>query len=308
MIFVFVVLLAGFNIYRYAFVENKVYHPGETLSVNGLAITTHESYITNRDYTGNIVNKDRYFFILDATIANKTSREVRFDPNNFYLYIDRDYYVPTDRYNLSFADMGTLFKKGDKIEAASSKDWLFVFEIAAPTEKSEFLLTYQTLSLAHHPKRISLSTRDISGFIEKGSASLKETLKVPINLNQEWNFTFRDLEIADTIRYRYEQCNPTTCPVLERDMTSKAGNTILHLKMNFEEGTKAQFLAFVQKYGKVRYKVGDTYKEESIRYPVDTYQGKHLYLVVSNDIKNAESIELYFTVRSYQYIYKIKGE
>lgn len=307
-IFAFVILLAGFNLYRYVFVENKLYHPGDTFTVNGLSITTHESYLTNRDYTGNIINNDRYFFILDATITNKTSREVAFNANNFYLYVDRNYYIPTNRYNLSFADMGTLFNKGDKIPAAESKEWLFVFEISKPTNQSAFLLTYQTLSLEHNPKRVSLSTRDISNFIEKGNVSLKETLTVPINLEQEWTFSLYDLEIVDKIKYRYEVCNPSTCPVFEKEMSSKLGNTILHLKMNYKEGMKTQFLNFVKKYGKIRYKVGDTYKEETIRYPVDNYQGKHLYLVVSDDIKNATSIELCFTVRSYQYIYRIKGE
>ena len=63
----------------------------------------------------------------------------------------------------------------------------------------------------------------------------------------------------------------------------------------------------MKKYGKVRYTVNGEEKEEKVRYAVSTYRGNYGYLVVSSDIKNATSISLVFTVRSYQYFYNIKG-
>ena len=49
-------------------------------------------------------------------------------------------------------------------------------------------------------------------------------------------------------------------------------------------------------------------KEQKVKYKVDKYRGNHVYLEVSDEVKSASQIELCFTVRSYQYFYKLKGE
>lgn len=307
-ILVVVLLLGGYNVYNYVFVKNKVYNPGESFEVGWLSITTNNSYITNRDFTGNLVNNDRYYFILDTSISNKLAEKVKFDAESFYLYVDDKYYTPTDRFNSSFTDMGKLYQKGETIKAGDNEEILLVFEINKPREDSEFLLTYQNKDVSKKATRIKVSVRDISKFIEKDRSTLLENLTVPINSKDKWVFSFNKYEIVDSIMYRYEKCNAQTCPILEGELKAPVGKKLIHLRMDYEEGTKATFLTFLEKYGKIRYVVNGETKEEKIQLAIKKYQGNHVYLTVSEDIVNASKIELFFTVRSYQYFYNLKGE
>ena len=38
------------------------------------------------------------------------------------------------------------------------------------------------------------------------------------------------------------------------------------------------------------------------------YRGNHLYLIVPDEILNASKIDLMFTIRTYRYTYRLKGE
>ena len=308
-VLILVIVFAVFNIYRYAFIENKVYKPNQNLNKNGYSMVVKNTYITNRDYTGNLINETMSYLILEATITNQTSYTREFDANRFYLYVDDSYYLPTDRFNTYFTDMGTLYTNGKKIKAGETQTLLFVFEIKKPTENSNFLLTYQTSNVHKNATRVRIKVVDISKFITKATVKLTEELEVPINLNKKWNFYIPNYQITDSITYRYEECNATgNCPIYEANLTNTENNTILYFRFDVTDETKANFLSFLSKYGKVRYTIDGVTKEQKIKYQISKYRGNYVYLEVSNELKNATSIELCFTVRSYQYFYKLKGE
>lgn len=304
-----VILLAIYNVYTYVFVENKVYNESEAFSSELYSITINNTYITNRDYTGNVISDNMYYIILDATITNNASSDRVFDAERLYLYVDDNYYLPSDRFNNNFVDMGTLYQKDKTIKAGATQKLLFVYEINKPSDDSNFLLTYQNVKTYENVKRIRIKVVDISKFIEKGTTALTNTLEVPVNLEKKWNFSISSYQVTDQITYRYEECNKTgTCPIYEGTLTSSAGKTILYFKFDVEDETKTNFLAFLKKYGKVRYVINGVEKEQKVKYKVDKYRGNHVYLEVSDEVKSASQIELCFTIRSYQYFYKLKGE
>lgn len=306
---VLVIIFALFNIYRYAFVENKVYKPNQNINKNGYSMVVNNTYITNRDYTGNIIDDKMSYLVLETTITNQTSYTREFDANRFYLYIDDSYYLPTDRFNNYFLDMGTLYKKGKKLKAGETQTLLFVFEIKKPKDDSNFLLTYQTSNVHKNATRIRIKVVDISRFITKATSKLGENLEVPINLNKKWNFNIPNYQVTDSIYYRYGECNATgNCPIYEANLTNKENKTILYFRFDVTDENKTNFLSFLSKYGKVRYTINGVTKEQKIKYQISKYRGNYVYLEVSNELKNATNIELCFTVRSYQYFYKLKGE
>ena len=305
---VLVVLLASFNVYHYAFVVNKVYSMGENVSANGLNFQVENAYITNRDYTGNQIAKSKYYFILDVKITNNQSSDVPISNEYFFLYVDNQQYTPSERFNLYFSDIGTLYSGGKKIKATSSENVLFVFEIDAPKENSNFLLTYRTGQFNDAAKRIRVQVRDISKFIEKANVSLGEELTVPINLEKEWTFSLSNFALTNTMDYRYEQCNAKTCPIYEATLESKENQVIFYAKYKLKEGSKKDFLDFLKTYGKIRYTINGETKEMNISYLLTNYRGDHLFIAAPSEMVNATNIELYFTVRTYQYFYQLKGE
>lgn len=306
---VIVILLAAFNVYRYVFVENKVYRPNQNINKDGYNLVINNTYLTDRDYTGNIINDNVSYLILETTITNNTSYTREFDANKFYLYIDNSYYLPSDRFNNHFADMGKLYTEGKTLKANETLKLFFVYEIKKPTKKSNFLLTYQNSNVNKNASRIRIKVVDISKFITKATSKLTEEIEIPVNQNKKWNFSIPNYQITDSITYRYQECNTTgNCPIYESTLTNKANKTILYFKFDVENDTKNDFLAFLKKYGKVRYTINGITKEQKIKYQVSKYRGNYVYLEVSNELKEASSVELCLTVRSYQYFYKLKGE
>ena len=308
-IIILVISLLIFNVYQYLFVENRIYEQNQSINKNGYRMIINNTYITDRDYTGNIIDENVSYLILDTTITNKTSSDRVFDANRFYLYMDTYYFLPSERFNTYFVDMGNLYTKEKKIKAGETQNLLFVYQIKKQKENSNFLLTYQTPNVNKNATRISIKVVDINDFITKGSAKIGEEIEVPINLNQKWNFSISNFQITDSINYRYQECNATgSCPIYESTLTNKENKTILYLKFSLTNDTKNNFLAFLKKYGKVRYTINGEMKEQKIKYQILKYRGDYVYLELSNEIKSASRVQLVFTVRSYQYFYELKGE
>ena len=304
-----IVSLITYNVYNYVFVENKVYKPNEYFSIDGYKIAVNNTYITNRDYTGNLINNNMYYLILESTITNNTNSSMEFNPSNFFLYVDNDYYIPTDRFNNQFQDMGTLYTKDKVIKAHSTKKLLFVYEIEKPKDNSNFLISYQNTNIKKNAKRVRIKVSDISKFITKGNSKFNENMEVPLNLENKWDFSFTQFVIDKNISYRYGECNAYgTCPIYEGQIEANEGKSILFLKFDLEDGMKNDFVSFVKKYGKIHYTVDGIEKEQNIKYLINNYRGDYLYINVNDEIQNASKIDLYFTVRSYQYIYNLKGE
>ena len=147
---------------------------------------------------------------------------------------------------------------------------------------------------------------DITEFREKDSSILGSNLVVPINEENQYEFAIPTYEITDQKNYTYESCYLYNCPIYEKTLIAANQKTLLFLKVN-SDTTISDYLSFLKKYGKVRYKVGEQEYLEKINLKITKYRGNYVYLEVPNTIKNAERIELVFTVRTYQYYYLLKG-
>ena len=305
-----VVLFIGIiQFYNYFYVENKIYKLNENIKANYYKLKVKHTYLTDRDYSGNIItNDDSYFVIADVDITNLVSTPRVFDYEKFLLYIDNQFYVPTTKYNHYFKDMGNLYN-GKEINGKSQTSYILVYEVPKPKDKANFVLKYQDV---YNKKliRIKLSILDISEFKDKGEASYPKTFEVPINIDDTMKFKVTSFEIGDTVNYTYQKCDSTgTCPIYEETYNSNGKNKVLHIKFNSYDHERKEFLNFINNYGKVRYTVGGSQKLLSIKYAVTRdYRGNHLYLIVPNEINDATNVDLIFTIRSYRYTYHLKGE
>lgn len=308
-VFVVVLLIFGFNFYRYFYVDNRIYNMNETFNSNNYRLSVKHSYLTDKDFSGNVVSeKDTYFILVDLSVENLLSISRDFDIQKLFLFVDNDYYVPTTRFNSYFKDMGNLFIN-KSLDGNQKTSYLLIYEVPKPREDANFLLKYQDLSGDGKLIRVKMKVQDISTFKEKGSASLKEEFTIPINLDEEVTFNFFNYQVLDSVNYTYQKCSPNSCPIYQGTVAAVTGKKILYLKGTFGDYSKQEFLEFALKYGKVRYKINGEYKLVATKSAISKdYFGNYLYFVVPDEVVNAESIELVFTIRTYQYFYKLKGE
>lgn len=307
-VFVLVLMIFGFNFYHYFYVENKIYDMNEVFQSNNYKIAVNHTYLTDKDYSGNVVSEEgTYFILVDLSIENLLSISRDFDIEKLLLFIDDDYYVPTTRFNSYFADMGNLFIN-KSLTAYQKTSYLLVYEVPKPKDDANFLLKYQDLSGSSGKLiQVKMKVQDISTFKDKGSSSLGNEFTVLLNLEEDVTFNFTKYEILDSVSYTYQQCSPNSCPIYQKTVSAGNGYKILYLKGTFGDYTTQQFISFLKKYAKIFYtKDGNTYENEISFAVSKDYIGNHIYLLISNEVAAADSIRLVFTVRTYQYYYGIK--
>ena len=296
--------------YRYFYVENRIYKMNQTISSNNYKLRVNSTYLTNKDYSGNIISNDgSYFVVVDLSVKNSLGIDRLFDIEKVLLYIDNSYYVPSFRYNNSFKDMGNLYD-GIELKGNQEKSYLLIYQVPKPTKNANFVLKYQDVSIKNSKLiRIKINVVDISAFKMKGIKHYNDEMTIPLSLENKMIFTINNYTISDTTTYTYQSCGSDgSCPIYEKETSAKNGYKILHFKFDSNKESK-EFINFINTYAKVRYVIDNSVKVVNIKRAVDTkYKGKHVYLLVPNEIENADSIDLLFTVRSYQYIYRLKGE
>ena len=305
-----VVLLIGIiQFYNYFYVENKIYKLNDTITANNYKLKVKNTYLTDRDYSGNIITSDdAYFIIVDVDVKNLSKLPRTFDYKKFLLYINDDYYAPTVKYNHYFKDMGNLYNNKE-INGKESTSYILVYEVPKPKDKANFVLKYQDV---YNKKLIQIKVKilDISSFKAKGEAFYPNSFEIPINTSLSMWFKVNSYEIGNTFNYTYQKCDSTgSCPIFEDTYNSNGKNKVLHVKFGLKENDRKEFLSFVSNYGKVRYTLNGEQKTVSIKYAITKeYRGNHLYLIVPNEIENASNVDLIFTIRSYRYTYHLKGE
>ncbi len=297
-------------IYNYVYVEHKVYGMNETFKSNNYKFVIENTYLTDKDYAGNIIStQGKYYVILDFKVQNLLNQTRDFDIKKFHLFVDDKFYEPDLRFNNYFNDIGKVYE-GNSIDKKQTENYILIYEIDRPSKSSNFLLTYQDLLTKDNKViKIKIKVRDLSKFVNRDSKKMNETLEVPINLDEKKSFNISDFIVTDSTTYTYEKCYVHNCPIYQGTLVGKNGNSILRLRGDLGEDSVESFIKFLSKYGKIRYNIDGTDKEIPLEFMLTKgYRGKMIYLSVPGELKTAIRIELLFTVRTYQYVYKLKGE
>jgi len=304
-IFVILLLFTTTFIYKNVYLKGKLYNMNENISSNYYQFNVKNVYITDRDYKGDIIDENSSFVILNIDVKNdyQVSRNIAL--NKFMLFVGNDYYVPDTSYDSYFSDMGNIYHD-QVMDAYQKSNYHIIFKIKKPSKDDNFLLRYENV-LNDNLIRVKLKIQDISSFIEKDSKKLGEELTVPLNLNENYKIKFNKYELGNSFNYNYVSCDRfNNCPVLTGTLTAPNNKKLMYISFSTINKSRKEIINFIKKYGKVRYIVNDKVKEEKIKSNVDVnYYGNYLYYTLNNEISNASSIEFVFTVRSYQYIYKI---
>lgn len=298
----------SYNAFRYVFVENKIYSQNEYFTSNLYRIAVHNTYLTDKDYTGKIISREgKYFVIVNTTIVNMTSSEREVDLENFMLFVGNRFYVPTTRFNSYFSDLGMLYESS-YLGENKTVSYNLIYEIDKPKDEDNFYLAYQNLYDNIKPIKLRIKVVDISEFKKKDEKKLMEDIIIPLNESEKKTFSINSYELRDSANYVYEACYSDKCIMKEELVKAPSGKKVLYMKVSLEDDTIKKFKTFVANYGKIRYKIGtQTFEDDIVNIVSKNYRGNFLYFLVDEKLAGASEIQIIFTVRSYQYYYKLKG-
>lgn len=302
------VAVIAYKSYVYIFITNKSYKQGDIINTNGYSLKINNSYYTDKDYKGDIVETNNSFVILDVTIKNNAKkRKVNF--NRFHI-MNRTYnHSPTNKtYETAFKDLGTTIEDLT-LSSGEEKTLLLIYKVSAKEELDKFVLYYQELNgNDKHLRKIKLKLNNLSKINQEKPVELGDVMTIDTPTMDE-EFIFDEITITDTVSYGRKVCDNDSCQVKEYQTSPVKGYKILKIEFSSNDFSGKDMIDFLSDYGKISYiDNSKTRKGLKIKNALDTlnYYGKYVYLKVPDNLATANEIKLIITARNNQYIYKLK--
>ena len=183
-----------------------------------------------------------------------------------------------------------------------------IFKVDKKLSTRRFVLYYQEFNNNEpHLRKIKLDLKDVSKINKKDPIKLNEEMTFTLE-GEEENIIFEEYKISPKTDYSYRTCSNANCVTHVNKYTAKKGHQILTISFASNNFEGKDMIDFSSKYGKIIYiNNKDDKKSVEIKNPFGrTYYGKYLYVEVPDEIKDAKSIEVKYTIRNNQYTYKLR--
>lgn len=301
-IFGILIIITLIMIYTSVFITHKTYKQGDYYNVNGYSFRVNNAYYTDKDYTGNVVEKKSNFVILDLSIKNNSApRKVKLD--YFHLKNKVSDYVTTDKvYAKEFEDLGEAYENVRELKRDEVLDCIVIYKVDKNLDKNGFVLYYQESS--GYLRKIKLNINDVSTISEPIKMNLNDELNIDFKKNGDV-VSFDNYNIRDGFEYHTRECMSDGCRNVSYYLSGDK-EKILKIDFGSEVWESKNMIDFLTQYGKLIYKdSNDVEGTIEIKNPIDkTYYGKTVLLKIPREVQYKElSIDL--VIRNKHYVYKL---
>ena len=313
----FVILL--FNLFPEKVDSN--YKQGNTFTYDNITYSLKDSIITNLNYQGEIISKDKYYLVVILNIKNNSSDDKTLDYNNFRLIVDNNNIYPVLDKSLNFVDYAEYYS-GTTIKGNSDFDYSLVFEINEDDIENNYKIkfasgnTFQDNIRVGKYNYITITPSIINKVSTNNVYNLGEEVTL-INSNLgNTKLKISNPEITNKYVYDYESCYNDKCntykDIINLDYT-KVDKTLLVLDYEYSldtsvpfSRTSQTFSGFANYFVKIKYVIdGNEYYSKISSYTSKNLDNK-IVLEVSNKINSADNIYFSVTIRNKEYLIAIK--
>lgn len=304
-----VLLIAGYSYYYFGIVH-KSYKQGEAFHTGLYQITIEDSYITNKDFAGNIIEDKNNFVVMVMKIKNLSDDTLEPNLSRFHLMNRSSDKTYTMYYNTYFTDIGQPVEAKMQLRSNQEKEFYLVFKVSDELNPKQFVLYYQELGgkIGNYLRKIKLTLRDLSNIKEVGTYSKGDSITFQY-VSEKKKIQVTDIEFSQSFPYlRYYCTSDVTCSVHTENLVAKDGKTILKVSFASSDFEGEDFIDFSTSYGRIKYidNSGETkYADISDAIGME-YQGKEVYLSVDSEIVQSQEIFIIYTLRDKRYSLKIK--
>lgn len=310
---IFIVLISLSFIFN-RFIINPTYKEGEIVELTGYNFIVNKSYITNKDYQGNIINKNNKYILVDLSIINKIVDNT-FNIDKLTLLINDTSYLPVTNIYQNFLDLGNGYKD-QKLGTNNPNNYYVVFKIPNTVKINKAVLRYlnkieydKNNNEIYKYKKIKLNLIDDDNIINidknLGEKTIINDNSIKINeysLNEEFNYNYKlcvsSSNCTNNSKYVVPKSNNTTILrlVVDGELKSSVNSSIKNMSHYFST------------FGSIKYvKDGKTYRQKKLNNLVsNTFNGKEILLEVTNEVKNVDKLNFEITHRNIKYSFKLK--
>lgn len=314
------IILIGATIYffvNYKFVNNN-YNQGSNVKANYYNFHVNNTYITEKDLYGNIINEGKKYVIIDISIRNIYYESVPFETKNFRLFIGDTFYYSISNKNNLFKDLGLPYDN-KYLETDNWYNYILIYELEGKVNTNNMKLKvfnnmdYETADVNY----VNVKLKPIK---LKDKLKIKEySLSQEIILNEDnfgnSSFNIKSYDLVNNHEYEYELC-------INKDCSKKTGvivpNNILKNKLisidytlNVDKTSKLNNyikndLSFFNTFITLSYNLNGKEKTQSFAGISNSNIKNMIFMEVSKEIEKASAIKLIVNTRTDKYVYKLK--
>lgn len=311
-------------LYLTLYVYNRTYQENESFTSNGLIYKVKESYLTNLDYSGKTISKNKLYLVIKLGITNNNTQDIEFNINNFRVLLDDYVLLPTMNKQNYFVDLGVPYNY-EVITASSDIEYLFIYEMSddyfngsytfrivndVNLLKGELAVEYNDTIV--RPKYIK--NIDVVGSYQQ--STLVEFEKSALN---ESNLTIKSYEIKEKFLEKYTYCISNKCytgkDVVKADNIGVREKTLIKLTIDYyidrESNLYINALSgkrLFQNFGTISYlKNGEMKTIPLIDVTPNYMPDDKVYLEVPKEVEDALEVILNITIRDKKYIFILEN-
>ena len=307
-----VVLIAGFNFYRQTFIINKAYSQKDVYKASVYTMKINNVYYTDKDKSGHVISNSSAFVIVELNITNNYFEPVKVRTDYFHLYNGIEQYTDSSNQNsIYFNDLGSTYTQQTRLGKHKSMDILLIYKVNKKLDKDRFVLFYQEKENGNSfLRKIKIKVNDISKIKDNDTLKLGQEIKVPLPGGKEFeNLAPDGFAIKDSAPYIVSNCIAEECEREKHNLKAPAGSKIVVISFMTEEFGSKDIIDFSTKYGTINY-IDSNNKTHAVKMENATkanYLGQYAYVEVPEEIEQANTINLVYTIRNNRYTYKVKG-
>lgn len=320
------VILIAFLIFGYIILDtqviNKIYSENQAFTTSKYKVNITESYITDKDYKGNVISKGYDYVIVKLDLTNITSAVKIMDSSNIMLIIKNRKYYPVVVSSTYFNDIGTIYNQ-QPLLVNTQKSYILVYKIEKDYENQQMRLKVLSKFVGNKMKyiRVSLTPRNMSQTTLVNTKSLKEQLNFSDSILKNTKLTINDYELKSQYIYKYKLCLLNECndmsDYVKANTLTIYDKTVLRLDLqfsldkDFNGPTPKNAYELIETFGKIRYYMNGQVINHDVAISNLTpkyYVGSSIYIDVLKELETANRIEIIFNIRDKKYIYVVKSK
>lgn len=303
--------------------KTKTYRETKAFNIDGVIFKVNESYITNIDYRGNVIDKDKKYLIINTSMENTNIGKVNVDTKNLQLVISDKYYYPTYSKNDYFIDLGEGYNR-NTLYSGDIKDYLLVYEI--PNDIQVVNPLFRLINnvsivkgeLQANTMNVKLKPIDYIKIEDNKVFSIGDIIGLEESTLSDSEFLVSSYQISDEFIENYSYCI-SECyngkKIIQASTLGKGKRTIIKFETNEtinEDLYINRYLTssanFIKLFGSLNYKIDNKVINSyfSIK-DLGNIKTNNVYVEVPEEIKNASDIYLTISIRNRKYIINLKN-
>lgn len=310
-----------FMIYMNIGIYDREVQQKTIFSTTSFNLGVTNSYITNKDYKGNVIDQDHLFVVLEITIKSK-GKPKKLDTAMVNLSVDGEHFYHIANYRDDLMDFGQSYQ--DSEISSSFEKHLLVFKIPKASMNSSMEFTYTDridyINNGINSKyiRVKITPTKIDENHKQKSVAIGEELNFKDSIFGNSIIKIQNFVVQKEFRETYQSCiTPKECyqfaEIIHPNYNSNEEKALLKIEgtLQLDEDVVlpriynlSNFIYYFatltyEKDGKIT-----TQKVTMNRVKPSKFQKENVYYIeVSSDLLNASSIWFHFHVRNKEYQY-----